>query len=118
MRRLIPLAALACLLTGPALGATTTLCAGRVEVLSVSPQWQEDAPGRPPTGLRVVAANRSGEAILLQPLLMSEGRPQHGNPLMLMRHRQASFALNLSPEQQGMPPERLILALGAVCRLT
>ena len=118
MRRVVPLAALACLLAGPALGANVTLCSGRVEVLSVSPQWQNGDSGRTPIGLNVVAANRSGEAILLQPLLMMDGRPQQGNPLMLMRHREASFVLNLPDGQQGMPPDVLVRALGAVCRLS
>lgn len=118
MRHILSLAALACLLTGPALASGGTLCGGRVELLSVSPQWNEQAPGLAAIGLRVAVANRSGEAILLQPVLTTDGRPQAGLPLMLMRNREAVFALRLSAEQHaGLPPERLIRGLGASCRL-
>lgn len=119
MHRIFALAAFASLLATPAIGtsATVTLCGGRVELLSVSPQWYEDTPGQRSLGLHVVAANRSGEAILLQPLLTTGGRPQHGNPLMLVRHGQRSFALRLPPEQV-MAPEALMQALGASCRLS
>jgi len=118
MRRILSLAALVCLLAGPAFGANGTLCGGRVELLSVSPQWNEHAPGQAAIGLRVAVANRSGEAILLQPVLMTDGRPAAGLPLMLMRNRETVFALRLPAEQHaGLPPERLIRGLGASCRL-
>lgn len=121
MRRIVALSAFACLLASPAIGtnATTTLCGGRVEVLSISPQWHENAPGRAATGLRVAVANRSGEAILLQPVLTTGGRPQQGHPMMLTRRGEAVFALNLPMEQQaGLPPETLLRGLGASCRLS
>lgn len=117
MHRILALSAFVCLLAGPALGAGT-FCGGRVEVLSVSPQWNEHAPGAA-TGLRVAVANRSGEAILLQPVLMTGGRPQQGLPLMLVRHGETSFALRLPADQQGgLPPEVLLRGLGASCRLS
>lgn len=117
MHRILALSAFVSLLAGPAFGAGATLCGGRVEVLSVSPQWNEQAPGAA-TGLRVAVANRSGEAILLQPVLMTGGRPQQGHPMMLARQSETSFALRLPAEQQaGLPPETLLRALGASCRL-
>lgn len=119
MRRILSLAALVCLLASPAFGANGTLCGGRVELLSVSPQWNEHAPGRAAIGLRVAVANRSGEAILLQPLLMTGGRPQQGLPMMLVRYGETTFALRLLADQHaGLPPEMLIRALGASCRLS
>ncbi|UPY36653.1 hypothetical protein [Sediminicoccus sp. KRV36] len=119
MRRILSLAAFVCLLAGPAFGAAGTLCGGRVELLSVSPQWNEQAPGRAAIGLRVTVANRTGEAILLQPVLMAGGRPQQGPPMMLVRHGETVFALRLPADQQpGLPPETLIRALGASCRLS
>lgn len=118
MRRILALSAVVCLLAGPAFGANT-LCGGRVEVVRVSPQWHEHAPGRAATGLRVAVANRSGEAILLQPVLTTGGgRPQMGLPLMLVRHGETIFALRLPEEQSaGLPPETLMRGLGASCRM-
>lgn len=118
MRRILPLSALACLLGGPAFG-TSTLCGGRVEVLAVNPQWHEHAPGQAATGIRVAVVNRSGEAILLQPVLAAGGgRPQQGPPLMLTRQGQTIFALRLPEEQSaGLPPETLLRGLGASCRM-
>ena len=119
MSRIFALSVFACLLAGPAFGATPTLCGGRVQVLSVSPQWNEQAPGRAATGLRVSVANRTGEAILLQPVLTTGGRPQQGHPMMLVRHSETTFALNLPADQQaGLPPEALLRGLGASCRLS
>jgi hypothetical protein len=119
MRRILSLTALACLFAAPALGAGGTLCAGRVELLSVSPQWNMQAQGRAAIGLSVTIANRTGEAILIQPLLMMAGRPHQGNPLMLTRHGETVFALRVPAEQrEGVPPEALIQALGASCRLS
>ncbi len=118
MRRTLSFAALICLVAGPASASNGTLCGGRVELLSISPQWTEQAPGRNAIGLRVAVANRSGEAILLQPLLMANGRPQQGHPMMLVRNGETSFALRLPADQHvGMPPEALIRSLGASCRL-
>ena len=117
MRRILALSAFACLLAGPAFGANT-LCGGRVEVVAVSPQWHEHAPGRAATGLRVAVANRSGEAILLQPVLMTGGRPQQGLPMMLVRNGETVFALRLPEDQSaGLPPETLMRGLGASCRM-
>lgn len=118
MRRVLALSALACLLAGPAFGAGT-LCGGRVEVVAVSPKWHEHAPGVAATGLSVAVANRSGEAILLQPVLMTGGgRPQMGLPVMLMRRGETVFALRVSEEQSaGLPPETLLRGLGASCRM-
>ncbi|MEI6160620.1 MAG: hypothetical protein WCP77_12345 [Roseococcus sp.] len=119
MRRILALSAFVCLLAGPAFGAGSTLCGGRVEVLSVSPQWNEHAPGRAATGLRVAVANRSGEAILLQPVLMTGRRPQQGHPMMLVRNGETTFALRLPADQHaGLPPDILVRALGASCRLS
>jgi hypothetical protein len=119
MRRILSLAALVCLLAGPAFGAHGTLCGGRVEITSLSPQWNEHAPGRAATGLRVAVANRSGEAILLQPVLTTGGRPQQGLPMMLVRHGETTFALRLPADQYaGVPAEMLIRGLGASCRLS
>lgn len=116
MRRILALSAFACITTGPALGAGT-LCGGRVEVLAISPQWHEHAPGRAATGLRVAVANRSGEAILLQPVLMTGGRPQQGLPMMLTRHGETVFALRLQDgASAGLPAETLVRGLGASCR--
>jgi len=117
MRRTLALSAFVCLLAGPALGAGT-LCGGRVEILAMVPQWNEQAPGRAATGLRVAVANRSGEAILLQPVLMTGGRPQHGQPMMLTRYAETTFAMRLASDQNaGLPPKTLMRALGASCRL-
>jgi len=124
MRRILSLAGLVCLLaapvsTGPAFGANGTLCAGRVELVSVTPQWNVQAPGNATLGLTVTVANRSGEAILLQPNLMMGGRPQVGHPIMVRRHGEAVFALRLGADHAlGLPPAELIRALGATCRLT
>jgi hypothetical protein len=117
MRRILTLSAVVCLLAGPAFGAST-LCGGRVEVMAVSPQWQEHAPGQAATGLRVAVANRSGEAILLQPVLMTGGRPQLGQPMMLVRNGEMVFAVRLPQEQSaGLPAETLRRGLGASCRM-
>jgi len=119
MRRISALAGLVCLLAAPAFGATGTLCAGRLQLVSVTPQWNAQAPGRAALGLTVAVANRSGEAILLQPNLMTGGRPQAGQPIMVRRHGEAVFALRLGADHAvGLPPEELIRALGATCRLT
>jgi len=119
MRKVLSLATLVCLLASPALGSSGTLCAGRVQLISVTPQWSAFAPGQAAVGLTVSVANRSGEAILLQPNLMTGGRPHQGNPLMLTRHGESSFALRLPADQSmGLPAEMLIRALGATCRLT
>jgi hypothetical protein len=118
MRRILALSATVCLLAGPAFGAGT-LCGGRVEVLAVSPKWHEHAPGRAATGISVAVANRTGEAILLQPVLTTgAGRPQMGLPLMLVRQGQTVFALRVPEEQSaGLPPEALLRGLGASCRM-
>ena len=119
MRRIFSLVGLVCALASPAFGASGTLCGGRVELVSVTPQWNAQAPGRAALGLTVAVANRSGEAILLQPNLMTGGRPQIGQPIMVMRHGEAVFALRLGADHAvGLPPEDLIRALGATCRLT
>ncbi|MBS7791267.1 hypothetical protein KTR66_14785 [Roseococcus sp. SDR] len=118
MRRILALSAFACLLAGPAFGASS-LCGGRVEVLAISPKWHEHAPGLAATGLTVAVANRSGEAILLQPVLTTGGgRPQMGLPLMLTRRGETVFALRVPEEQSaGLPPEALLRGLGASCRM-
>jgi hypothetical protein len=118
MRRILALSAFACLFAGPAFGAGT-LCGGRVQVLTVSPKWHEHAPGRAATGISVAVANRTGEAILLQPVLTTGGgRPQMGLPLMLTRHGETVFALRVPEEQSaGLPPETLLRGLGASCRM-
>ena len=114
-----PSAALLCLLAGPAFGSTGQLCGGRVEVTAISPQWHDHAPGQAAIGLRVSVTNLSGEAILFQPVLSMGGRPQQGQPMMLVRRGERTFALQLPLDQQaGLPAETLIRALGASCRLS
>jgi len=119
MRRILSLAGLVCLLASPALGASGTLCAGRIQLVSVTPQWNAQGLGRAALGLTVAVTNRTGEAILLQPSLMTGGRPHAGQPIMVRRHGEAVFALRLGADQTvGLPPEDLIRALGATCRLS
>lgn len=113
MRHLIALSAIACLLASPATSAPPTLCGGRVKVLSVSPQWNDNTPS-----VQVSVANRTNEAILLQPVLTTQGRPQAGQPFMLVRNAEGSFALRLPSDQpSGLAPEALLRGLGAACRM-
>ncbi|MDB5413982.1 MAG: hypothetical protein JWR10_2317 [Rubritepida sp.] len=112
------LAAVICLAAGPSLAQTPTVCSGRIELLSVTPQWVEGAEARQAVGLRVAFANRSGEPLVVQPVLQAWSRPQPGPPVFLQPAATRTVSLALAPEQQGrVAPEELILGLGASCRI-